>query len=98
MLILKNLTGLDYLAVHPENQGRGIATALVESGMREAEKLGLDIFVTAFKAGVGIYKRLGFRILKDFVEDDSKFGGPGEVYFALMIYEQKDSTNMWKEC
>ncbi|KAL5332071.1 hypothetical protein ACEPPN_001615 [Leptodophora sp. 'Broadleaf-Isolate-01'] len=80
---------LDYLAVHPENKGKGTATALVESGMQAAEDLGLDIFITAFKAGVGLYKRLGFRILKDFVQDDSKYGGTGKAYFALMIYEQK---------
>jgi GNAT superfamily N-acetyltransferase len=82
-------TDLDYLAVHPKNQGKGIATALVRSGIQEAEKLGLDIFVTAFRPAVGVYTRLGFRILRDFVEDDSKFGGKGEVYYALMLWEGK---------
>jgi GNAT superfamily N-acetyltransferase len=82
---------LDYLAVHPKNQGKGIATALVRSGIQEAEKLGLDIFVTAFRAAVGVYTRLGFRILRDFVEDDSRFGGAGEVYYALMLWEGKRS-------
>jgi hypothetical protein len=62
---------------------------LVRSGILEAEKLGLDIFVTAFKVAVGVYKRLGFRIWRDFVEDDSRFGGTGEVYYALMVYERK---------
>ena len=32
-------TELDYLAVHPENQGRGIATQLVASGLEEAKKI-----------------------------------------------------------
>ena len=81
MTLLTNLpTGLDYLAVHPQHQGKGVGTALVESGMREAEKLGLDIFIQGMKAGLGVYRRLGFHVEKEFVEDDSI------VYF--MIYEQ----------
>lgn len=66
---------------------------MVESGMREAEKLGLDVFIHAMKAGVGVYKRLGFRIERDFVQDDSKYGGPGEYYVCLMTYEQKPMSN-----
>ncbi len=97
------------MAVHPENQGKGIAIALVQSllhwyrvycigtesialvqsGMREAEKLGLDIFIHAMKAGVGVYKRLGCYIVKNFVQNDSMYRGTGEFYIALMIYEQK---------
>jgi len=79
-IINESTTGLDYLAVHPQHQGKGVGTALVESGMREAEKLGLDIFIQAMKAGLGVYRRLGFHVEKEFIEDDSI------VYF--MIYEQ----------
>ena len=85
---------MEYLAVHPDKQRRGAATALVESGMSEAEKLGLDIFIHAMKAGVGVYKRLGFRIVKEFIQDDSKYGGPGEYYVCLMTYEQKPTSNV----
>jgi ribosomal protein S18 acetylase RimI-like enzyme len=80
---------LDYLAVHPDNQGKGIGKALVESGMKEAERLGLDIFIHAMKAGVGVYKRLGFKIEKELVQDDSIFGGDGEYYVCMMTYTQK---------
>ncbi|KAI0127674.1 acetyltransferase [Xylariales sp. AK1849] len=79
---------LEYLAVHPDNQGKGIATMLVESGMREAEKIGLDIFIYAMKAGVGVYKRLGFCIEKEFIQDDTVYGGPGEYYTCFMTYQQ----------
>lgn len=77
---------LDYLAVHPDNQGRGIATQLVARGLEEARKIGLDVYVRAFRPGVGLYRRLGFRMEKEFVLDDSGEGGPGEVYRALMTY------------
>lgn len=79
-------TELDYLAVHPDNQGRGIATQLVASGLREAKKIGLDVYVRAFPPGVGLYRRLGFHIEKEIVQDDSEEGGLGEVYRALMTY------------
>lgn len=77
---------LDYLAVHPDNQGRGIATELVASGLKEAKKIGLDVYVRAFPPGVGLYRRLGFRIEKELGLDDSEEGGPGEAYRALMTY------------
>lgn len=57
--------------------------------MEQAEKLGLDIFVYAKSQGAGVYKKLGFRVERDFVLDDSMYGGTGEVYVALMIYEPK---------
>lgn len=77
------------MAVHPENQGKGIATALVQSGMIQAEKLGLDVFILAYEAGMGVYKRLGFQIESEVVQDDSMHGGPGEFTTYFMIYEQK---------
>lgn len=61
--------------------------------MKEAEKLGLDIFIFAMKAGVGLYKRLGFRIEKEFILDDSIYGGTGEYYVCLMVYEQNRRSN-----
>ena len=56
--------------------------------MRQAEKMGLDIFIHAMKAGVGVYKRLGFHIENEFVHNDSMYGGKGEHVVCLMIYEQ----------
>ena len=78
------------MAVHPENSGKGVATALVQSGMREAEKMGLDIFILAFKAGRGVYKRLGFHTERELIQDDSMYGGKGEYGTYFMIYEQNN--------
>lgn len=72
--------------MHPDNQGRGIATQLVESGLKEAKKIGLDVYVRAFPPAVGLYRRLGFCIEKKLLVDESEEGGPGEVYRALMTY------------
>ena len=63
---------------------------LVESGIKEAEQMGLDIFVLAFKAGLGVYKRVGFKLLDQIIQDDSKYGGKGEygVYFLAKECER----------
>jgi ribosomal protein S18 acetylase RimI-like enzyme len=76
------------LAVHPENQGKGIATLLVQSGMKVAEDLGLDIFVLAFRSAWGVYSRLGFRVERELIQDDSMYGGDGNYGVRYMIYEQ----------
>ncbi|KAL6799952.1 hypothetical protein J3E68DRAFT_397018 [Trichoderma sp. SZMC 28012] len=85
---------LEYLAVHPENQGKGIATLLVQSGMKEAEKLGLDIFVLAFQHGWGVYGRLGFSVERELIQDDSMYGGDGHYGVRCMIYKQPPKTEV----
>jgi len=82
------------LAVAPEHQRKGVGTALVLSGMREAEKLGLDIFCHSTKAGVPIYKRMGFKVEREIIQDDSMYGGTGEHYTCFMIYEQKPGSRV----
>lgn len=79
--------GLDYLAVHPENKGKRIGTALVASGIKYAERAGLPVFTLAFKAGRGVYARLGFQEVDRVIQDDSEYGGPGEYAAYFMIYD-----------
>ncbi|KAK3900099.1 hypothetical protein C8A05DRAFT_17561 [Staphylotrichum tortipilum] len=79
---------LEYLAVHPRHQRRGVATALVRSGMRQAEKLDLDIYVHAMKPGVLVYQRLGFRLERELIQDDTEYGGPGLFGDYFLIYKQ----------
>ncbi|KAI1371575.1 acyl-CoA N-acyltransferase [Hypoxylon crocopeplum] len=87
ILAKKPYIKLDYLAVHPENKGRGVGTALVESGIRQAEKIGLPMFVLAYKAGLGVYSRLGFEEVDRVIQDDSKYGGAGEYGAYFLIYD-----------
>jgi GNAT superfamily N-acetyltransferase len=73
-------TVLNYLAVHPDHQGQGIATLLVEHGLKTADKLGLDVFVVGMKAALNVYLRTGFALLGEIVQDDSSLGGEGDVW------------------
>ncbi|KAI0123300.1 acyl-CoA N-acyltransferase [Xylariales sp. AK1849] len=81
----KEFLELEYLAVHPDYRGQGIATMLIESGIAECERLNVDIIVMAYKAAVGIYQRLGFEMLEHLIQDDSRYGGKGEFGAYFMI-------------
>ncbi|TIC97215.1 hypothetical protein CH35J_007254 [Colletotrichum higginsianum] len=85
-------TGLDYLAVHPENKGKGVATALVENGVRLAEETGVDVFILAFPAGLNVYKRLGFKEIHRGYQDDIKYGGEG-YWVTLLTYEVSKTSS-----
>lgn len=77
--------------VHPDYRCQGVATLLVESGIAVSENLGVDTIVMAYKAAVGLYRRLGFEMLEYLVQDDSAFGGEGEfgAYFMLRKCDKK---------
>jgi ribosomal protein S18 acetylase RimI-like enzyme len=67
---------LNVLAIRPGYWRKGLATTLVESGIREIQAMGLniDILVRAKKAALGVYKRAGFKINTQLIQDASKFG------------------------
>jgi N-acetylglutamate synthase-like GNAT family acetyltransferase len=91
--MLTNTLELDYLAVHPENKGQGIGSVLVTSGIRLAEEIGVPIYIMAYKAGRGLYARLGFEEVDRVVQDDSKWGGAGEYGVYFMIYNVPKVTS-----
>ncbi|KAI0851887.1 acyl-CoA N-acyltransferase [Daldinia vernicosa] len=86
----------EYLAVHPANKGKGIGSALVESGIRHAEKIGVPLFTMAYKAGRGIYERLGFKEVERVVQDATKYGGTGEYGAYFMVYDVPKKAPMSK--
>jgi ribosomal protein S18 acetylase RimI-like enzyme len=88
---LSDQSELEYLAVQPAYRNRGIATMLMEAGIAESERMGIDIFMLAYKAGLGVYRRLGFETLETLMLDDSAYGGKGEYgcYFMERTVKKK---------
>ena len=78
---------MDYLAVHPDNKRKGIGSMLVASGMKQAEKMGVDVFVLAFNQGKPVYTKLGFKLLDQLEQDDTPYGGKGNYGTYFMEYE-----------
>ncbi|KAF9873405.1 acetyltransferase [Colletotrichum karsti] len=77
---------LEYLAVHPDNTGKGVASALVKHGVELGKKTGVDLFILAFQAALNIYKRQGFKVIHSAYQDDTKYGGVG-YWVNLLTYE-----------
>ena len=69
---------LDSVAVAPENQGRGIGSALIEFGLKAARATETAVVLeTGSPRNVPLYERFGFRTVEDF---DPPHGGP-HVWF-----------------
>ena len=65
------------LTVIPEAQRRGVGSALLREGLKEADRRGLPSFIEASPAGLGLYKKFGWEEklkttvnLKDYGGDD----------------------------
>jgi len=67
------------IAVHPEHQGRGIATQLIQAAFEKLKDLDLfdvELDVDIIKAGaIRLYEKMGFKVAEvfspDFEEDES---------------------------
>lgn len=82
----ENYLLLDSLAVLPEYRRQGIATLLVTSGLVEAKRLGLNVFVQAVKDAVPVYAKAGFKVIDQIVQDGSVCGDNGVLNMYCMDY------------
>ena len=65
---------LDAIGVDPDQQGRGIGSALIRFGLDRAVGVGTDAFLETSNArNVGYYERFGFRVVD---EGEPAPGGP----------------------
>jgi predicted GNAT family acetyltransferase/acyl carrier protein len=61
----KHLT-LQLIGVDPVRQGQGIATALLEHGLREADSEGLPAYLESTNPrNISLYRRFGFEVVKE---------------------------------
>jgi hypothetical protein len=64
---------------------------LVASGAAQSDRLGVDVFLLAYKAGLSVYKRNGFEMLEYMMQDDSMYGGKGD--YGTYFLERKAKKN-----
>ena len=56
--------------------------------------MGLEILVHALREGAELYKRMGFRLIAELVQDDSAYGGSGIYGTYFFIYEPRSRTDL----
>ncbi|KAF2771630.1 hypothetical protein EJ03DRAFT_325276 [Teratosphaeria nubilosa] len=65
---------LSILVTHPEHQRRGAGSMLVGWGCQKADERGLMCILTASEAGLPVYKKHGFVVVKEVPLDLRPFG------------------------
>ena len=63
------------LTVVPEVQRRGIGSALLREGLKEADRRGLPAFIEASPAGLGLYKKFGWEEMLKTTVNLKDYGG-----------------------
>ncbi|KAG4440517.1 hypothetical protein IFR05_003987 [Cadophora sp. M221] len=94
--MIRSTEGRDYaklstLIVAPENQRQGIGSRLLETGLKEVDRLGLQCVLASSKEGLGLYKRFGFVEFETMKLKLWEYeGGEG--------FEGDDHVVMWRPC
>lgn len=79
---------LDYLAVSPDYQHQGIGSRLVQSGIEQANKLGLEIFLVAMGTNaLTMYQKYGFELI-DQLSQDLRPWGFEDSYDTFILIKQ----------
>jgi GNAT superfamily N-acetyltransferase len=84
---LMRVTVLDYIAVHPSHQKKGVGLALIQNGVAKARSLGLDVFVLACEGGFKLYEKAGFKEVDRIVQDATRIGGTIDYQVRFMVHE-----------
>jgi GNAT superfamily N-acetyltransferase len=81
---------LDSLATHPEQQGRGAASMLINWGVSKADAEGLFTYLDATGVGKPVYENRGFEIRKALEWDRLPWGGEGkDCHFGMVRAPRK---------
>ncbi|KAF2173938.1 hypothetical protein M409DRAFT_16207 [Zasmidium cellare ATCC 36951] len=74
----KPFVELTILAVNPEQQGKGVGSALLRDGLNWVDEMKIPAFVVSSGQGRALYERYGFGEVWDFGLDAREFGGERE--------------------
>lgn len=81
-------TEIELLLIHPTHQNRGIGSQLLQFAIAEADRRGVPMGLESTPAGLGLYKRHGFREEKVIKADMRDFGWRGE-------YDPEAAKRVW---
>ena len=76
---------LDQLATHPDHQGRGAATMMLDWGMHKADEEGVVTYLDSTMTGRPIYERRGFEVVKALEWDRVPWRGEGKDWHGCMV-------------
>jgi GNAT superfamily N-acetyltransferase len=82
---LNSTTVLEYLAISPEQQGKGIGSQLLQWGIQKADALNARIYLEASVEGYPLYKKYGWRLLEEANLDFESLGGAGKATYLMMV-------------
>ena len=82
------MKGIPYILMHglavlPEWQGKGVGKRLLEWGIREADKKGLDCWVDASEAALGFFEKFGWKQVGSVEVNLADWGGDGKKERAV---------------
>ena len=76
-LTVKQLIVLHILAVSPTHQRQGLGSILVREGLAAADRDQARTYIEASPAGLGLYKRFGWKEVERIEIDMKSHGGTG---------------------
>lgn len=79
------------MTVHPEHKGNGAASMMLKEALLQADKAGLKCIVMAHPAGLRLYEKQGFQLVRSLTQDDSKYGGSGSFTQHWLVREPAQS-------
>jgi WD repeat-containing protein 48 len=80
---------LNTLATHPDHQGRGAASMLLDWGLGKADREGLVTYLDATGVGKPVYEKRGFKVVRSIEWDREAWGGKGSDCHWCMVREPK---------
>ncbi|KAL3477092.1 acyl-CoA N-acyltransferase [Aspergillus californicus] len=82
-VVLPRRVELETIFTHPEFQRHGVATALLQWGIKEAQRLGAMMYLEATEEGRSLYSHNGFQAVKVVNFDATKYAGKGKHTYTV---------------
>jgi WD repeat-containing protein 48 len=76
---------LNQLGTHPDHQGRGAASLMLNWGLNKADKEGLVTYLVATVPGRPVYEKRGFELVSALEWDRVPWGGEGKDWHGFMV-------------